>query len=354
MFREETKKVNQSIIATITDFGLRGRYYLAQMIGVAKSIHPTIEIIEITNYIHPFSILEAAYVLYSTYNTFPKGTVFVCAVYPDGGTDQDIIGVEIKGDYILIGPDNGCFTHFHEHNLIEYVVKIEDPDFFYQPFAENFNQQKSADVVDDDGFKEVNEEMDTMFGQSTDVPLLNSSMIPSIDSSLNLSSFENKKKYTSTFNGRDIMMPAAAHILNGLDLFSLGEMKEQITLFSNLSFDFERNATYSEYSDVIIQSIDEFGNLITNIPNNHFTLNYHTFSLDSSLKTLLIILGEEEFEGFFTENYAKHSSEQLLVNLGSGGFLELSYNQNTAAKKLKLKIENSLKIKIGNVFEVVK
>ena len=69
-----------TLIGIITDFGARGMHYVAEMKGVALSINPTVQFLDITHEIAPYAILEAAYVLNTTILLLPKSTITVCVV----------------------------------------------------------------------------------------------------------------------------------------------------------------------------------------------------------------------------------------------------------------------------------
>ena len=70
------------------------------------SINPSVNIIDITHEIQPYRIRQAAYVLWSVYNYFPKDTIFVNVVDPGVGSKRRIIVMKTK-KYIFIAPDNG-------------------------------------------------------------------------------------------------------------------------------------------------------------------------------------------------------------------------------------------------------
>ena len=97
-------KASVQIIALLTDFGLSDQY-VASMKGVMLSINPTLNIIDITHEIQPYRIRQAAYVLWSVYNYFPKDTIFVNVVDPSVGSERRIIVMKTK-KYTFIAPDN--------------------------------------------------------------------------------------------------------------------------------------------------------------------------------------------------------------------------------------------------------
>ncbi|MFW9920065.1 MAG: S-adenosyl-l-methionine hydroxide adenosyltransferase family protein [Candidatus Thorarchaeota archaeon] len=88
----------------MTDFG--DSEYVGVMKGVILSLCPTAEIVDLTHSIPSQSIIEGAWVLYKSYQYFPKGTIFVVVVDPGVGTDRDSVVVKTQ-NYTFVGPDNG-------------------------------------------------------------------------------------------------------------------------------------------------------------------------------------------------------------------------------------------------------
>ncbi len=88
----------------MTDFG--DSEYVGVMKGVIYSLCPTAEIVDLTHSIPSQSIIEGAWVLYRSYQYFPKDSIFVGVVDPSVGTTRDSVLVRTK-NYTFIGPDNG-------------------------------------------------------------------------------------------------------------------------------------------------------------------------------------------------------------------------------------------------------
>ena len=133
-------------------------YYVGAMKGVILSINPDARIIDITHDIEPQNITSAAFVLSACYRDFPPATIFVCVVDPGVGSERRAIVVE-SNDHIFVGPDNGLFSFVLNPNAR--VIAIKNDRFFRKPVS-------------------------------------------------------------STFHGRDIFAPVAAHLSLGIDLHELG------------------------------------------------------------------------------------------------------------------------------------
>ena len=150
-------------IALLTDFGLQDQY-VASMKGVILSINPSVDIIDITHGIQPYRTRQAAYVLWSAYNYFPKDTIFVNVVDPGVGSKRRIIMMKTK-KYFFIAPDNG---------LLDFVL----------------HQEKA----------------------STAIEVTQSSLKEYILGDI-----------SSTFHGRDLIAPLAAYISNDVPLHRFGK-----------------------------------------------------------------------------------------------------------------------------------
>ena len=152
---------NMATIGIITDFGLKGLHYVAEMKGVALKINSEANFIDITHSISPFSVLEAAYVLYSTYNSFPAGSIFVCVVDPGVGSKRDILAIQTKDNYFLIGPNNGLFSYFQVKNLIALSIKITELDFFNPPYADALKKIRNRQTLTKDLEKSISHSMES-------------------------------------------------------------------------------------------------------------------------------------------------------------------------------------------------
>jgi len=95
-------------IALITDFG-NSDPYVGVMKGIILKVNPRATIVDISNEVTPFSVLEAAFILESSFAHFPEGTIFLAVVDPGVGSARRAI-VGKAGEKYIVGPDNGLFT----------------------------------------------------------------------------------------------------------------------------------------------------------------------------------------------------------------------------------------------------
>lgn len=200
-----------SVIALLTDFGTMDAY-VASMHGVILSIAPHTKIIDISHSIEPQNIDEAAYILWTTFRYFPKGTIFLSVVDPGVGSNRNIICVE-TGDYWFIAPDNG---------LLKYVLA-----FLRKP--------KIISVKNNEYF------------------------LPHV---------------SNTFHGRDIFAPIAAHLANGLSPSKLGprttplyHAEQFVQVDSTFKGSYDGTIIHKDYFGNIITNI-----LVKENENRTFTL----------------------------------------------------------------------------------
>ncbi|MBY9006257.1 MAG: SAM-dependent chlorinase/fluorinase [Candidatus Lokiarchaeota archaeon] len=132
------KDYKKRIVALITDFGIKGAHYVAMMKAIIYKINPLTNIIDISHSVSPFSIIEASYILKSSYSYFPKGTIFIIVVDPGVGSNRDIIILQTKDNYYFIGPDNGIFTFVYDQN-ITHCYKAKNENFFHKPVSGTFH-----------------------------------------------------------------------------------------------------------------------------------------------------------------------------------------------------------------------
>lgn len=108
-----------------TDFGLVDGAVSA-MYGVAYSVHPQLNIHDLTHDITPYNIWEASYRLIQTIRYWPEGTVFVSVVDPGVGSDRKSIVVKTTSGHYIVTPDNGTLTHVIRFDGIEEVREIDE------------------------------------------------------------------------------------------------------------------------------------------------------------------------------------------------------------------------------------
>ena len=249
------------MITLTSDFGLKDPY-VAEMKGVILTINPKATLIDITHEVEKFNIRMAAFMLASATPYFPQGTIHLAVVDPGVGTQRRAILIQTKKSF-FVGPDNGILILAAQNQGIEHVYQLTNPKF----------------------------------------------MLP---------------KISSTFHGRDIFAPAAAHLDKGVQPTEFGpEIKDPI----NPEFTKVKRANRSLIGEVM--HIDGFGNIITNINEKDMVQNHaekvNVDLLDISLKLT------------FGKTYAQAKPKEPIALIGSHGFVEIALNQGNAAEKFHAK-----------------
>ncbi|TFF99195.1 MAG: hypothetical protein EU542_09265 [Promethearchaeota archaeon] len=274
--------IHKRLIGLITDFGLRGWHYVTAMKAVIIGINPKARIIDIHHHITPYSIIEASFIIKTVYKLFPHNSIFVIVVDPGVGSSRKIIALKTKSNHYFIGPDNGIFWVAFDKNEIKECVAVQNDEFYHKPVS-------------------------------------------------------------NTFHGRDIMAPIGAYLSKGISLFEFGKEFEPKNLITYpITYEvFTNNKTII----CTIQYIDNFGNVVTNIPINNNKIEGTKLKLNkNSLMTLII--DENEYQGNFQFQYKNTTLNQLIFIKGSSNYLEISMNQESAAKKFNLHTGDTVKIKL--------
>src|SRR5689334_5050186 len=127
----------QRMITLTTDFGLT-EHYVGAMKGVIYSINPSVQLVDITNAVQSFDILDGAIAISQAYSYFPKDTVHIVVVDPGvGGTRRPILAN--VGQYLFVAPDNGVLSLVYEREERVTVRHITAEHYFRQPVSNTFH-----------------------------------------------------------------------------------------------------------------------------------------------------------------------------------------------------------------------
>lgn len=100
-------------IVTITSDWSKGDYYLGALKGKLISASENIELVEITNSIPPFDVLQEIFILKNCYRYYPKGTIHLLGVMSEPAPDSPMVVVYADGHY-FIGINDGRFSLLFE------------------------------------------------------------------------------------------------------------------------------------------------------------------------------------------------------------------------------------------------
>lgn len=126
-----------SIISLITDFGLKDNF-VGVMKAVILGINPRAWIVDICHEIKPQGILEAAFLLRSSFKFFPSGTVHLVVIDPGVGSKRKKILVKTK-NHFFIAPDNGVLSLALEDEPAINIIEITNDKYFLKPVSGTFH-----------------------------------------------------------------------------------------------------------------------------------------------------------------------------------------------------------------------
>ena len=142
------------------------------------------------------------------------------------------------------------------------------------------------------------------------------------------------KKYwlpnvSQTFHGRDIFAPIAAHLANGENISNLGNQIKKEDLVRLL---IQKSVKNKDGITGIVQYIDHFGNLITNIPNADIPSK-----ITGKVKAF-------NFDGLVS-NFADSKDRKLTAIKGSSGYIEIFIYKGNASKLTSVNVGDKVDVK---------
>ena len=251
-----------AIITLTTDFGTDDEY-AGMMKAAILSIDTAAIIVDITHGIDAQDVVQGAFMIDAAFGYFPKGTVHIVVVDPGVGTDRSIIGAKMS-NHFFVAPDNGILGLVLAGGNPESVVRLENSDYFLD-------------------------------------------------------------RISSTFHGRDIMAPVAAHIGCGVPLSRMGSS----TAVSDLVVLNEIYASVTPEGTITgrVITIDRFGNLVTNINVDQLRSAGY---LDPVKAGRLRVVLDSRHELKLLTRYADADPTAPLALIGSRGYLEIAVNCGSA------------------------
>lgn len=142
-----------------------------------------------------------------------------------------------------------------------------------------------------------------------------------------------KQPVSSTFHGRDVMAPVGARILAGKNPSEFG-----VPVNSYMKLPFPIVLKHGSMWQGEVLAVDGFGSLITNFRSSEVSPLASTSKMWVEFdKTSATIRG-------LSGAYASVEPGQPLALEGSGGFIEISVNQGSAASRLNLSIGDRVSI----------
>ncbi len=259
----KTETAKRSTIVFMTDFGTANDS-VAICKAVILGITPETQIMDITHQVTPFSIEEAARFLAGVTPYHGPGTVFLVVVDPGVGTSRKAVVVKSKKGQYFVLPDNGVITPVLDRDGFDGAREITNPEW--------------------------------MIGD----------------------------KISSTFHGRDIFSPAAAHLAAGEDWILAGPQVDQLVRLNPRVATVETKGITGE----VIGLDDPFGSLITDIQGDDFKKLGYALGDKVALK-----IDKKEYAIPYAKTFMEVPIGQPLVYIDSRGRVAVAVNQGDFSKK---------------------
>jgi S-adenosylmethionine hydrolase len=268
---------SEAIITLTTDFGLDDGY-VAAMKGVILGINPGATIVDISHSIEPQNVRQGAYVLSTAFSYFPQDTIHLVVVDPGVGGPRRAIILETD-NAIFVAPDNG---------VLSYVIQASTSKRFSRPTLMKLPLKFQAFEITNSKYWH--------------------------------------HPVSSTFHGRDVFAPVAAHVSLGIPLNELGQSITSVNVFPLPRPQTDAGGNLIGH----ILHIDHFGNLVTDITRQDLPSGGY----------FIQVAGHQI--GSLSHSY--EHSRSLLALIGSSGRLEIALTGGNAARLLGSKLGDELRI----------
>ncbi|MBK56771.1 MAG: hypothetical protein CMC84_05695 [Flavobacteriaceae bacterium] len=111
-----------SIITLTTDFGIKD-HFLGSVKGALHQNIPDVKIVDISNNISPFNIIEAAYIIENSYKNFPKNSIHIIGVDSELTPEKKHLAVYLDEHYFICS-DNGILSLLFNKIKPEKIIEI--------------------------------------------------------------------------------------------------------------------------------------------------------------------------------------------------------------------------------------
>jgi S-adenosylmethionine hydrolase len=261
-------------ICFISDYGISG-VLVGTCKGVIAEIAPRSPVIDVTHSVPGFDVIRGAETLRHATRYMPEDAVYLAVVDPGDKAKRRALAAEVRSGAYLVGPDNGLLLPAAEAlGGIARAVHLNNPRYHMQPVS-------------------------------------------------------------STFHGRDVFSPVAAHLAAGASLDDLGE---QVPPASMISIDlpgFRREPGGGLAAEII--DIDRFGNARLSVMQGDVSLGYGTH--------LAVGVRDEVMDARYVETFGASESGDLILVPDSHWRLSLAVNRGNAARALLLSVGDQVRLR---------
>ena len=272
--RAEPEPSPPPLVVFLSDFGTRDDA-VAVVKGVMLGIEPRLRTIDLTHEVRPFAIADGARLLADTAPYYPPGTVFLAVVDPGvGSARKAMVARSSRGQWFVL-PDNGLITLVAARDGLEGAREITNPAWLRAPGV------------------------------------------------------------SSTFHGRDIFAPAAAHLARGDDWTEVGPVIAEPVRLTLPPPTLDAQGLHGR-----VVAIDgPFGNLITDLDAATFAQLGYTPG-----DRVRIRLAGRALDVPLARTFGDVPRGTPLVFIDSRGHVGLAVNQDSFARRYDVSVPCSIAI----------
>ncbi len=257
------------IVTLTTDFGISD-WFVGSLKGIIASNAPNAQVVDITHRIPHHDVKAGAFALMAAAKYFPEGTVHMAVIDPGVGSERSAIAASVRGQY-FVGPDNGLLSWAIGPAGADEIFQIDNPEIILE-------------------------------------------------------------ETSTTFHGRDIFAPAAAHLAAGGEIAKLGSRRADMIA---LLWPPVMSCTDGSLKGAVVY-IDRFGNAITNLEN----------VVARAMLTPRVHLDDGNWMTV-ADYYQSVPEGELVAVCGSTGYLEIARNSGNAAESLGIRPGSELLLSPG-------
>jgi S-adenosylmethionine hydrolase len=263
------------LVTFLTDFGLEDDF-VGICHGVVKRIAPEVEVLDITHGIRPQGVLQGALVLANTLPYLPEG-VHLAVVDPGVGSDRLALALRGGDGRLYVGPDNGL--------LIPAIEKLGGIDAAF----ELKNREYALEPV------------------------------------------------SSTFHGRDVFAPAAAHLAHGVPIEKLGPPLDPEAL---VRLEVPQAQVDERRIRACCLYVDRFGNMQLNLTRD----DLRKFGLEPGMQVELEVEAERYYASA-ARTFADARSGDIMVYVDAYENVAVAISGGNAGKTLAARPGSEIRIR---------
>ena len=261
-------------ICFLSDYGLVDDF-VGLCKGVMLWISPGTTVVDLTHEVPGFGVEAGAEILEHATRYMPENTVYLAIVDPGVGTERRALALSTASGAFLVGPDNGLLMAAAEAlKGIAGAVSLTNTDYHIHPVS-------------------------------------------------------------STFHGRDVFAPAAAHLASGLEMERLGEAVDPASLARVEVLGMEKEDTNTIAATIV--GVDRYGNARLSVAADETT-----FGFGALLKVDADV--DDDIPIYYVETFGHSKVGDLVLVPDSHRRLSLSVNQGNASRALALEVGDRVRL----------